>query len=143
VASLSDARLKITKDRDADTVTATTSVRVNFDDYDKTQMALGLKYRVDLSLWGNDPIDWYPGSSIFDQNDDDQLWPTEDGKYISQIITDPSKDVVSRRFTFAQGGILNEDPGKDTIYVKFELWNLFSNTAVAELWSNMEKWGHF
>lgn len=116
MAALSVADLSIANIPQTKTARCTAKVKVTFTSYELEEMKQGLHFRLDCSLYGDDPI-W-----------DDHLY-----HYASKFFPDASPvNPENPVFDVVLGtSLLDEDLGRDEIYAKFRLRNLYTGRQVA------------
>ena len=115
MAALSVANLSITDIPQTKTARCTAKVKITFTSYEMEEMKQGLRFRLDCSLYGDDPV-W-----------DDHLF-----HYASKFFPDASPANPENPVFDAVLGtsLLDEDFGRDEIYAKFRLRNLYTGSLV-------------
>jgi hypothetical protein len=117
MASITNAKLKITIDAKTKKATCEVTASINFTPYEFNEIKEGLGFRLDCTLWGDDPI--Y----------DDHLY-----SFASKFFPDSSPS-ASEAISFAvvlPQNKLNEDVGKDEIYARLDLLNTYTLVKVVK-----------
>jgi hypothetical protein len=121
-------QLKIDHDKTNKTVRAVVKARINFTQYEMSQMQQGLRFKLRCQLWGQDNSSDAPLDPA-----DDPLYVLEDVKYYPDATPAVTEDAV---FDVTLGeGVLDEDFGLsrfeiDEIYAKLILINEFTGGKV-------------
>ena len=114
MAKISDASLSITQNSDG-TSTPVVKCKITFTPYERTQMMTGLRFRLRCELWGDDA--WLFGG-------DDKLYTYIPLKYFPDA-TPALVENVTFTATIPEG-VLDEDIGRDEIYSRLTLTNLYT-----------------
>jgi hypothetical protein len=123
MASITKAKLTISKTPANGTALCTVDCTVSFSSYEMGEMKKGLKFRLDCSLWGEDLGNWL--------NPDDFIF-----NYTSKFFPDATP-TSSENYQFKETlglGLLNEDPSllfpTDEVYGLLTLKNLYTQIKV-------------
>ncbi len=119
MASITQRRLDLQRDRATQTVKAVATCRINFTTFEVNQMKEGLQFRLRCKLMGAD--------SGLTGSDDDLFTYTPSRRFPDSTPT------ASENVTFEEtlgDDVLNEDLGTDEIYARFLLTNLFTQITV-------------
>ena len=119
MATISNARLDIEHDHTKKLARCRVTAKVHFTPYERQQMPLGLRFRLDCQLWGEDLGNWL--------NPDDHLY-NFGSKYFPDASITPTEDVTFQ--TTVGENLLDEDLGKDEIYSLLILKNLYTNIII-------------
>jgi len=115
MATITSARLSISRDRAKKTATPVVTCGINFTAFEVNQMQQGLRFRLKAQLWGAD-------SGL--TGGDDLLFTFPTMKFFPDSSPTSTEEVT---FSAVVGeGLLNEDLGTDEIFGKLILTNEFT-----------------
>lgn len=114
MAKISDAALTITQNTNG-TSRAVVRCKVTFTPYEMNQMKSGLRLRLKAELWGDDA--WVFGG-------DDKLYTYTPIKYFPDAAPTTTETITFD--TIVGEGVLDEDIGRDEIYARLMLTNLYT-----------------
>ena len=119
MATITSARLSISRDRTKKTATPMVTCGVSFTAFEVSQMQQGLRFRLRAELWGSD-------SGL--TGGDDHLFTYPTLKFFPDASPGSTEEVT---FSAVVGeGVLNEDLGTDEIFGKLTLTNEFTLNEV-------------
>ena len=119
MASLSNATLTLNRDAAKKTVRAVARCRITYTQFELNQMQQGLQFRMRAKLMGAD-------SGLF--GGDDDLFTYTPAKFYPDA-TPTSVETATFEVTLGDE-VLDEDLGRDEIFARFELTNLFTLNVV-------------
>lgn len=114
MAKISDAALTITQNANG-TSRAVVRCKVTFTLYEMNQMKAGLRLRLKAELWGDDA--WALGG-------DDKVYTYTPIKYFPDAAPTTTETITFD--TILGEGVLDEDIGRDEIYGRLTLVNLYT-----------------
>lgn len=119
MATITSAKLSISRDRTKKTATPTVTCGVSFTPFEINQMQQGLRFRLRCQLWGAD-------SGL--TGGDDLLFTYPNLKFFPDSSPTSTEEVT---FSAVVGeGVLDEDLGTDEIFGKLILTNEFTLNEV-------------